>query len=192
MRGARAEPVLSVPGPMRQPDDRLWHWMASKVDSRIGLRRWGSRDDLDLLVTRRQRWMASVSLGGHGCWNWHARFGGSDGSVPLFSEPRTAFQAFVVLWMPELGRQLEGPKRRMSRVTCGNSRCVNPRHRVSTTALRDYKIPVWNRGMEPDQVREIRALRAGGETLRSLAQKFGVSYGTIADVCSGRSYRWVQ
>ena len=46
--------------------------------------------------------------------------------------------------------------------------------------------------LNPDKVRSMRSLREEGETVVNLSSMFGVSIGTVSDVCSRLTYRNVK
>ncbi len=70
---------------------------------------------------------------------------------------------------------------------CRTKMCVNPAHMEAVPQA----VNVW-RGrlpkLTPDQVAEIRALRAEGHTCRALAARFGVGCGHISHLGRGRSW----
>lgn len=41
-------------------------------------------------------------------------------------------------------------------------------------------------------IREIRQRREGGETLRTLADEYGLTVATICDICKRRTWAWVE
>lgn len=81
--------------------------------------------------------------------------------------------------------------------TCDNKVCVNPSHLFlgtpkenSLDAARKGLYP--QRKLLPEQVREIRALYAGGGLrYKDIAPMFGVGNATIADVIKGRCHTHV-
>lgn len=133
-----------------------------------------------------------------GCWPWQAstdrrgygRFG-LDGATP---------QAHRVAWELSNGPI---PTGMWVLHRCDNPQCVNPAHLWLGTHednMRDMASkgrgrqnhPVgaaaYHAKLQPDQVREIRRLRAAGELQRDVARRFGVSRSTVQDITQGRTY----
>lgn len=88
---------------------------------------------------------------------------------------------------------------------CDNPKCCNPSHLFIGNALmnvhdcmakgRDRKAigdSVPNAKLNPDQVREIRKLRAEGMYIYKIAEKFGVSYSATKQLLDGRAWRHVR
>jgi len=46
--------------------------------------------------------------------------------------------------------------------------------------------------LTPDQVREVRASWADGESQADIARRMHISAGTISQILSGKTYRWVK
>lgn len=99
----------------------------------------------------------------------------------------------------------EGPNNRMALHSCDNPPCCNPRHlRWGTNRengldmdRRDRRVtkPVQGEAhgkakLDEETVRQIRALRASGRGVRSLAREFGMDSGQISRICTGK--RWAH
>lgn len=50
---------------------------------------------------------------------------------------------------------------------------------------------VWNAKLTTNQVRELRNARAAGQTLRSLTERFGISYGQASRIANRHDWRQV-
>lgn len=87
---------------------------------------------------------------------------------------------------------------------CDNPRCCNPAHIFAGTP-KDNQVDCARKGrknfplgerhgsakLDADKVRAIRARRAAGEHLKSIAQSFGVGIMTIHQVVTGRTWSHV-
>ena len=69
------------------------------------------------------------------------------------------------------------------------------RREVYVDVTRGLKIERRPRGrhkLDRDKVRNIRALRADGWTIQRIATKFAVSYPTVSQILSGRTWSFVE
>jgi len=81
---------------------------------------------------------------------------------------------------------------------CDNSLCVNPDHmELGTNAqnmgdkgVRD--VPMKNKKLTADQVREIREYYNKGVWQKTLAKEYGVCQSYISQICSGRYRQYVR
>ena len=78
--------------------------------------------------------------------------------------------------------------------TCDNPSCVNPEHLYDGTRV-ENGIDRAQRGSDykltPDNIREIRYLRALDFTYKSIAKRFGVSISTIYQIITGKIWSHV-
>lgn len=49
-----------------------------------------------------------------------------------------------------------------------------------------------NGRLREDTVREIRNLRAAGQTYQAIAEKCGISIGTVYNICKGNTWGWLK
>jgi hypothetical protein len=143
-------------------------------------------------------WSRVDKAGDGGCWLWTGNAKSRDyGVVP---RNRGSVLAHRYSWALANGREI--PAGLVVMHTCDNPPCVNPAHlTVGTQAdnIRDAKAKnrilseknraarSMSRALTDEQIAEIRAAySAGGETHRSLAQRYGVSHGFIQKVITGR------
>lgn len=87
--------------------------------------------------------------------------------------------------------------------SCGQRRCVNPRHLRWATALENAadkqrhgtETPGLLRAtnkLTPDQVRELRRLRREGVSWTRLAKRFGIGRGTTQRIVARETWRWLD
>lgn len=80
---------------------------------------------------------------------------------------------------------------------CDNRRCVNPNHLTSGTH-RDNMVDMARKGrststtLTDSDVMEIHRLKDNGETLMSIAHRFGISFSSAQDIVSGRRWGWIK
>lgn len=140
----------------------------------------------------------------NGCWEWRGR---------RQSDPRRNYGtahhggrwdgAHRVSYLIHVGPIPEGL---LIRHKCDNPPCVNPDHLIPGThgdnmrdkAERKRGGSGWTVGrampntkLTADQVIDIRAKFGGGMRNKDLAAQFGVSTGTISDICAGRKWAWL-
>lgn len=136
----------------------------------------------------------NASVQANGCWLWTGSKT-SDGYGVLaigrkqHRAHRASFEAFV------------GPVPAGQLVchACDTPLCVNPAH-LFTGSPRDNTRDMLAKGrgpalptgenhhnarISPAQREEIRRLRAAGQTLSAIAERFGVSFQTISAICNG-------
>lgn len=83
------------------------------------------------------------------------------------------------------------------RPSCGHKRCVSLEHLALATPA-GCMAAALQRGSQrtpkftAEQVAEILALRAAGETIPEIARAYGVGISTIKKIVSGESYRWLR
>jgi hypothetical protein len=90
------------------------------------------------------------------------------------------------------------------RHTCDNPPCVNPRHLVGGTHLDNQRDMAergrmkpprgrlhWNAKVDEDDVREIRRRVALGEKQRALAEEYGLTFGALWLIATGRAWKHI-
>lgn len=86
--------------------------------------------------------------------------------------------------------------------SCGNKRCVNPKHIRWATALEnisDKKIhgtmaigsKVWSSILNEEDVKQIRECLRSGQTCAHIARQHGVSRSTISKIKNGNNWAWM-
>jgi len=137
------------------------------------------------------------------CWEWRGtRIRGGYGHLYIGhhgGKPQLAL-AHRISWLLTHGEWIDGT-RQIVRHRCDNPPCVNPDHlelgsyadnmrdmrdRGRERKLRGSQAP-WSKLTERD-VTQIVALHQAGTSWRCLAETFGVSTPTIADIFAGRSW----
>jgi hypothetical protein len=132
-----------------------------------------------------------------GCWNWTAAF------------YTAGYGKFSVAY-----KQLDGAHRVAWRLTfgdipeglqvchaCDNPACCRPAHLFLGTAIANMVdahrkgrishagVPAPNRKFSDEQIVEIRAANAAGDSHREIGRRFGVNHRTIGRVLKGDTYR---
>lgn len=134
-----------------------------------------------------------------GCWIWEGNK--PDGRYGHFTVDGKAVKAHRWLYA-FLGNALSEGE--VVRHRCDNPQCVNPDHLLSGTSA-DNTADMHERGraanrqgerhplvrLTEDQVRTIRALKAGGRTETSLAAEFGVGRGQIGKIARRENWRHI-
>jgi len=133
----------------------------------------------------------------NGCWNWTGcinRFGygiigvGSkyDGTSKLERTHRVSYELHV------------GPiPKGMSILhSCGNRRCLNPRH-LRPGTQKDNMLDAclsgsFARALNKQQVLDIREMRSTGKAQSTIAKVFGISQSTVSEVCLRKTWAWLQ
>jgi hypothetical protein len=130
-----------------------------------------------------------------GCWTWTGPVGNH--GYGTIARGRLAHRK---IWAIVNGPI---PKGMLLMHSCDNRRCVQPEHLSLGTDLlnmRDAKAKgrltrapyqVTNAKLTPDQVRDVRARAAAGETQRSLAQAFGMYQSSISAIVTRKWWREV-
>lgn len=165
--------------------------------------------DLRITTTREQRsaWRAKFEqriLRGDGCWLWQ----GSKlprGYGKFHPALRVNIYAHRFAWELEHDRSV--PEGLDVMHSCDNPSCVNPAHLSAGTrddnmqdcAAKGRSVSRPPRGevhrdhvLTADDVREIRAARAGGTAVRTLVQRYGVSDTRIRKIVARRAWRHVE
>lgn len=104
------------------------------------------------------------------------------------------FRAHAIAWEQANGHPV--PAGLVVMHTCDQPRCCNPRHlRVGTQAdnihdsIDKGRYNAFGRQkLCADQVRQIRALAAGGELQKSIARQFGVANNTVSAIVHGKTW----
>lgn len=131
------------------------------------------------------------------CWRWTGTVN-TYGYGQIVGPPadKRLVQAHVYAWI-RCGYLL--PEGAVLRHSCDNRLCVRPDH-LELGTPQDNVDDTWKRGrarprgqtLNAAQVREIRRARtADGSSYQELADQFGVTYTTIARVCTGRTWKEV-
>lgn len=88
--------------------------------------------------------------------------------------------------------------RAQARHLCHNRRCIEPEHLAWGTARQNAedtsKVARWVTKLTREEVIDIRRCYAkggGGETMASIAKRYGVSPGTIQDILHGKTWKWL-
>lgn len=122
-----------------------------------------------------------------GCWLWTgARKPGGYGNFQM--RPRQFESAHRASWLLHRG---EIPDGLWVLHRCDDPRCVNPDHLFLGTPLdntRDMEAKgrdTKNQKLDDAQVLEIRAARSAGESLKTLAARYGVAQSCISRIANG-------
>jgi transposase len=115
-------------------------------------------------------------VGPKGCWIWRGyRMPNGYGAVSVLGRSHTAHRVVFVMeggHIPE-GLQLDH--------LCQRRACVNPAHLEPVTNAENSRRRLFVK-LDPDKVREIRALRAGGMLQKDIAARFNMSEKQISRV----------
>lgn len=146
----------------------------------------------------RDRLKAKKIVTEDGCWEWSGATD-KDGYGVMGIRRRGQFRVHRVSFSEYVG---EIPIGLMVCHTCDNRKCFNPEHLfVGTAKDNTQDMLLKGRGFRPSgedhpnskvtkkQVEEIKLLRSEGETLSSLADKYGVSFQHISAICRGICWR---
>lgn len=137
--------------------------------------------------------------GGSACVEWP--FGKDGYGYGCISYLGRKTRAHRVQWKRRNGGTI--PQGMVIRHTCDNPSCVNPDHLTIGTqadnildqAVHGRKARGEAKGgakLTDDAVRKARKLREEGHTIRSLAERFGVHEGTMAQACRRDTWRHVE
>lgn len=142
------------------------------------------------------RFWALVEKVPDGCWIWKGAVNKRRGGYGVFN----AFRAPV--WAHRMSFELVNgpiPDGLMVCHRCDNPPCVRPDHLFAGTGadnMRDAsdkgRLQTGQRKhskLSVENIREIRKLRAQGNTQREIASKFGVNQSTISDALTGVTWR---
>ena len=137
-------------------------------------------------------WPKVDKRGPRECWEWRAaKDRRGYGRIGVKSQHKTLF-ATRVSWELTYGPIPEGL---CVCHTCDNPGCVNPRHLwLGTQADNLLDMKLKGRGkpygakLDAEKVAEIRLAVAGGINRRWLAEKYGVTRGTIDHIARGRTW----
>lgn len=135
-----------------------------------------------------------------GCWEWTAGTSGGYGSIRI-ENGRGAIAAHRLSWM--LHHQAD-PGDLYICHTCDNRLCVNPWHLYAGTPADNTRDAIdrgrlrgnSNQGeahnasrLTWEQVSEIRRMRADGQILRVIAERYDVSLPNVYRIVSGQTWR---
>lgn len=136
-----------------------------------------------------------------GCWNWTGLVNRQTGYGIVSYRGK---QVSVHRLAYEIANHVKLTSRfQLVRHTCDNRICLNPNHLILGTH-KDNSQDAVDRGrtargtshglakLNPDKVREIRQMRASGESYRKIAGKMGVTWRTIQDVVTGTTWSHVE
>lgn len=129
-------------------------------------------------------------IAGVDCWIWIAATGGG-GYGRVKYGPGAEF-AHRAAFIEANGRKPNG----LVRHTCGNRCCIRPGHLVEGTHAdnsKDAALMFTLRGhLTEADVIKIRQSYAAGIPLAQIADSFGVAYGTVYPIVTGRAYKHVS
>jgi hypothetical protein len=124
------------------------------------------------------------------CWVWAGSYG-KDG-YGVMTVGRKQVRAHRASWEAFKGQGI--PERMVVRHLCDNPACVNPAHlelgtHKQNTADMDARgrrgtatdHPLWRLSHEDRET--IRALRADGQTLTTIADRYGIAFQTVSEIC---------
>jgi hypothetical protein len=148
-----------------------------------------------------ERFAAKYDVAADGCWNW--RF-----AKPRLHPPRAntfnylgkVMTAYRASYLMNVGPIPDGM---LVCHSCDNGMCVNPDHLWLGThadntndAIRKgrantpHGVAKPNSKLNPEKVREIRALLAtGGRSQRSIAREYGINHSTLQDLVNGITWK---
>lgn len=161
-----------------------------------------SRGEIPLI----DRFLPKITEDISGCWIWTARrdklgygwirLGYKKGVIPSHRASWMLFKGSI----PDG----DGPKARTLILhTCDNPSCVNPDHLflgndADNCADRDKKgrqakgATHGSARFSEDAVQEIRSLRKNGLTIKEISKNLNAPEGTIANICSGATWSWLE
>lgn len=139
------------------------------------------------------------------CWPWTAYASRGYGKIWVGYD---ADGLLIMRRANRVGWELihgEDPGRQHVRHTCDNPACCNPAHWVLGSHA-DNMHDMQERGranaargesasgarLTEASVRQIRAMRRDGHTLRDLGQRFGVSLQSIHAICARKTWRHIE
>lgn len=153
-------------------------------------------DGADLTAFELARFWSSVDVGRScgrkgRCWPWHgARQRKGYGSFKLRGRSVPAHRVAYAIFFASAPADLT------IRHGCDNPPCCHPMHLVSGTNLENIMDRVRrNRGgstLTEANVLEIKRLRAAGLLQREVAERFGVTQGTISNIDLGITWSYVK
>lgn len=185
--GTEAGSDNQCPAPSSESDSE------SKADSRTGLK--GGRYKR---YTFAEKLAARTIPQPSGCWEvqGHALHSGhvqlSEGSPR--NPPYIRVRAHVFAWEQANGRKV--PSGLVVMHACDNPRCVNPAHLSVGTqreniydSIRKGRYNVFGiQKLNAEQVREIRARAAAGETQKSIGRRFNVARNTVSAIVNRKTW----
>lgn len=137
------------------------------------------------------------------CWEWNGAKGeAGHGQIRIDKKSR---QAHRIMFEIHYGPVPEGDN---VLHRCDNPPCVNPGHLFSGTQKQNMD-DMWAKGRQQEyvdqplgskhpnakllenDVLELRRLRESGSTYKSLAERFGISKSTVADIVSRKNWRHI-
>lgn len=140
------------------------------------------------------------------CWNWRKGHS-SNGYGVLYLSNKKPITAHRMALSLKIGQIPEGL---FALHSCDNRSCVNPSHLRAGTNTDNARDAVSRGRNSPPprsgvkhgeknhlsklteaQVKQIIELRAAGWSLIEVANRFSVHHGTVAAICSGRSWRYI-
>lgn len=124
------------------------------------------------------------------CWLWQGSVNPNGYGIGCFKYKRQG--AHVIAYIVCIGPVPDG---QYVLHTCDTRLCVNPAH-LQLGSSRDNTIDAYTKGrrgrVTPDEVRELRRLRAEGWSLRKLAAHFNLPYSTVNYIARGLSYSYIE
>lgn len=130
-----------------------------------------------------------------GCWEWASGVNRHGyGRIGMGRKVWLAHRLAYETWAGPIGDGQE-----VRHVVCDNPPCINPAHLAVGThldnmhdAVKRGRLPRGERHgnarLNADKIRAIRVARGRGESLRSIAEEFGVDTSTVCAITNGR--RW--
>lgn len=149
----------------------------------------------------RERLLQRTNVGGQDdCWPWRGPLN-EDGYGTIWFGGK-ALKVHRAMLQLVLGRNLAEGECACHR--CDNPSCINPRHLFVGSHLQNMRDCAkkgrstrlvgskdGNAKLTEYRVQQIRTRSAGGESYRSLAKEFGVTYGLIGHIVRRRLWRHV-
>lgn len=131
-----------------------------------------------------------------GCWNWQKA---TKNGYAVTSKQNV--QKLAHREMLKYSTGLNPDKNILACHKCDNPKCINPDHLFWGTS-RENRQDMFNKNRQPDfkkirramsklskyDVNEIRFLRKNGDSLNSIASKFGISFQQVSKICLNQ--RW--
>lgn len=127
-----------------------------------------------------------------GCWIWTATLDSAGyGRFSVFGTQEKAHR-FAYSWFvgPLPGWEMDDPGRMELHHICGRRRCVNPAH-LELMSHRGHAITEGRKKLTEDQVLEIRARSAFGDSQKELALRFGVTKQTIGKIVNRKTWKHI-
>jgi len=140
-----------------------------------------------------------------GCWEWKRKC--KVGVYPAFSATslgiKTNEKVHRVQFLMTHGFMPQRPSVVMHK--CDNTICVRPDHLVLGTDRENIKDmdskgrrraakgnKIGSSKLTSADVISIRKYRGGGETLKAIGRRYGVSHNAISAICTGKTWSWLK